>query len=102
MGSVLRVSVDARSDDGGHWAVLIFSKACGECDSTHTGIDAARHITHTGVPDDLVAQVLGLLLDGAGELAQTYYRAGFISRETVRLGIAVPLHPAAEGFYAER
>ena len=43
--------------------------------------------------------MLNLLLTGGDELARKYYRAAFISRETMRLGLAVPLHPAAERFY---
>ena len=39
------------------------------------------------------------LLENTGKLALSYYRAAFISRETMRLGIAVPLHPAAERIY---
>jgi hypothetical protein len=30
------------------------------------------------------------------------FRAGFVSRETMRLGIGVPLHPAAARFYRQR
>jgi hypothetical protein len=46
-----------------------------------------------------VEQVLDLLLSGGEELSKKrYYRAAFISRGTMRLGLAVPLHPAAEQF----
>jgi len=43
-----------------------------------------------------------LTLEGSGikRLADlSGRRAAFISRETMRLGLAVPLHPAAEAFY---
>jgi TRAP transporter TAXI family solute receptor len=60
---------------------------------------AAALITHAQVADDKVEQMLELLLSGDDELARKYYRAGFISRETMRLGLALPLHPAAERFY---
>lgn len=58
--------------------------------------------TSRQVSDESVERVLELLVDGADELSRRYYRAAFVSRETMRLGIAVPLHPAAERFYAER
>ena len=60
---------------------------------------AAALITHSQVADEKVEKILGLLLSGGDELARKYYRAAFISRETMRLGLAVPLHPAAERFY---
>jgi TRAP transporter TAXI family solute receptor len=60
---------------------------------------AAALMTHRQVDDKRVEEVLDLLLTGGDELARKYYRAAFISRETMRLGLAVPLHPAAERFY---
>jgi uncharacterized protein len=60
---------------------------------------AASLMTHSQVADDTVEKMLHLLLTGGDELARKYYRAAFISRETMRLGLAVPLHPAAERFY---
>lgn len=60
---------------------------------------AAALMTHREVADEKVDKMLKLLLGGVDEMARTYYRAAFISRETMRLGIAVPLHPAAERFY---
>jgi TRAP transporter TAXI family solute receptor len=60
---------------------------------------AAALMTHSGVEDQKVEEMLKLLLTGGDELARNYYRAAFISRETMRLGLAVPLHPAAERFY---
>jgi TRAP transporter TAXI family solute receptor len=62
----------------------------------------AALVTHAETPDDAVQRVLTLLLDGTTELSQTYYRAGFISTETMRLGLAVPLHPAAAAVYMDR
>lgn len=62
---------------------------------------AAAFITHAGVEDAKVDAILKLLLTGGDELARKYYRAAFISRETMRLGLAVPLHPAAERFYEQ-
>jgi TRAP transporter TAXI family solute receptor len=60
---------------------------------------AAALMTHRQVADKRVEEILDLLLTGGDELARKYYRAAFISRETMRLGLAVPLHPAAEQFY---
>jgi TRAP transporter TAXI family solute receptor len=60
---------------------------------------AAALMTHARVEDKKVEQMLELLLTGGDELARKYYRAGFISRQTMRLGLAVPLHPAAKRFY---
>jgi len=60
---------------------------------------AATLMTHSKVADQKVEEMLELLLTGGDELARKYYRAAFISRETMRLGLAVPLHPAAERFY---
>ncbi|MCB1731206.1 MAG: TAXI family TRAP transporter solute-binding subunit [Halieaceae bacterium] len=62
------------------------------------GLTAAL-MTHSNVPDERVVQMLELLLSGGDELARRYYRAAFISRETMQLGLAVPLHPAAQRFY---
>jgi TRAP transporter TAXI family solute receptor len=62
---------------------------------------AAALITNIQVADERVDKMLNLLLTGGDELASRYYRAAFISRETMQLGLAVPLHPAAERFYAD-
>lgn len=61
---------------------------------------ACALMTTRHAPDPTVEDLLDLLVSGADELSERYYRAAFISRETMRLGIAVPLHPAAERFYA--
>jgi len=65
---------------------------------TTLGLTAAL-MTHREVADNKVEEMLDLLLTGGDELARKYYRAAFISRETMQLGLAVPLHPAAERFY---
>lgn len=74
----------------------------GQVEPVHTLGTAAVLVTNLLTPDEDVERVLELLLDGASELSRVFYRAGFISRETVRLGIAIPLHPAAERFYARQ
>lgn len=60
---------------------------------------AAALVTSSTVADEQVATMLDLLITGGDELASNYYRAAFISRETMRLGLALPLHPAAERYY---
>jgi hypothetical protein len=55
--------------------------------------------TSVNVADERVEKVLDLLMTGGEELAQRYYRAAFITRETMRLGLSVPLHPAAARYY---
>jgi TRAP transporter TAXI family solute receptor len=56
-------------------------------------------VTNRLAPDEQVERVLELIVDSADGLSRDFFRAGFISRETMRLGIAVPLHPAATRFY---
>lgn len=60
---------------------------------------AAALMTHARVEDKKVEEILELLLTGGDELARNYYRAAFISPKTMRLGLEVPLHPAAARFY---
>jgi len=74
----------------------------GQSESFSTLGLTALLITHRQVADETVEKVLALLLDSKNELAKKYYRAGFISAKTMRLGIAVPLHPGAVKFYAQR
>jgi len=63
---------------------------------------AAMLVTHEHTPDAVVSRMLEMLLEGSDALSKAYYRAAFISRETVRLGMALPLHPAAAAFYMRR
>jgi TRAP transporter TAXI family solute receptor len=62
---------------------------------------AAALVTNASVADEQVDIILDLLMTGGDALASNYYRAAFISRETMRLGLALPLHPAAERYYDE-
>ncbi len=59
-------------------------------------------VTSRHVSDATIERMLGPVVDDADELSQRYFRAGFVSGETMRLGIAMPLHPAAERFYRSR
>jgi len=42
-----------------------------------------------------------LMQEGTEEIAKTFYQAGFITHKTVRLGISMPLHPAAKRYYEQ-
>lgn len=63
---------------------------------------AALLLTNRATSDEDVRTFLTLMVEGADDIARNFYRAGFISQDTARLGIAVPLHPAAEQYYAEQ
>ncbi len=63
---------------------------------------AAVLVTNRFTSDEHVERVLEMILESANALSKVFYRAGFISKETMRLGIAVPLHPAAARFYDQR
>ena len=56
-------------------------------------------VTNRLARDEQVERVLELIVESADALSKVFFRAGFISSETMRLGIAVPLHPAAARFY---
>ena len=62
---------------------------------------AALLITNRKTPEHDVERFLNLLAQGADVLAKDFYRAAFISRETARQGISVPLHVGAERFYQQ-
>ena len=60
---------------------------------------AALLITSERTDDNDVEKFLDLVVDSANELTHEFYRAGFISTETSRLGISIPMHPGATHFY---
>ena len=60
---------------------------------------AALLITSNRTSDGNVEKFLDLVVDSANELAPEFYRAGFISTKTSRLGISIPMHPGATRFY---
>jgi len=72
----------------------------GQTESIVTLGMSALLATNVNTPDEDVEQFMKLLRDGTGEIARTFYRAGFITDKTSRLGISMPLHPGAEKFYA--
>jgi TRAP transporter TAXI family solute receptor len=61
---------------------------------------AAMLMTHRQVPGERVETMLNLLVSGVDALSRRYYRAAFISPETMRFSLDVPLHPAAQAFFA--
>ncbi len=71
----------------------------GQLEPVRTIAMTAVLVTNRVTPDEQVERVLELLIESAGELSGVFFRAGFISRDTMRLGIALPLHPAATRFY---
>ena len=71
----------------------------GQTESVLTLGVSALLTTSVNTPDEVVRQFMKLMQEGAEEIAQTFYRAGFITRKTVRLGISMPLHPAAKKYY---
>ena len=71
----------------------------GQTESYRTLGFAALLITSNRTGDDDVEQFLDLVVDSANELTPEFYRAGFISTETSRLGISIPMHPGATRFY---
>jgi TRAP-type uncharacterized transport system substrate-binding protein len=60
---------------------------------------AALLITSDRSSDNDVEKFLELVVDSANELTHKFYRAGFISTKTSRLGISIPMHPGATHFY---
>ena len=71
----------------------------GQTESVLTLGMTALLTTSKYTPDKIVEQFMQLMSDGTEEIAQTFYRAGFISYKTARLGISMPLHPAAQRYY---
>ena len=71
----------------------------GQTESIMTLGMAALLATNVNIADEDVEQFMKLLRDGTGEIARTFYSAGFITDKTSRLGISMPLHPGAIKFY---
>jgi len=108
-GDLRFVSIDPAVVDGlseQHFAYYPFTIPSrsypGQTKPFRTLAMAAVLVTNRLTPDEQVERVLELVLDSADALSKLFYRAGFISKETARLGIALPLHPAAEEVYARR
>jgi TRAP transporter TAXI family solute receptor len=63
---------------------------------------ACTLVTRRQVAADRVERLLGLLVDETDALSTSDFRAGFISPDTMRLGLALPLHEGAARFFAAR
>lgn len=57
-------------------------------------------IGNQAMPDERVSELLDTMLKSVNAVARKEMRAAFISRQTAQTGISIPLHPAAEKFYA--
>ncbi len=73
----------------------------GQTESVLTLGMAALLTTSINTPEKIVRRVMQLIRDGSEEISRSFYRAGFITDKTVRLGISMPLHPGAKKFYEE-
>ena len=73
----------------------------GQTESIVTLGMAALLATNVNIADEDVELFMKLMRDGTGEIARTFYSAGFITDKTSRLGISMPLHPGAIKFYKE-
>jgi TRAP transporter TAXI family solute receptor len=96
--------LDALADD--HFAYYALTVAArtypGQTQSFATlGLACALVATRQMSPET-VERILGLLVDSTDELSQSNFRAAFVAPETMRLGLAVPLHRGAQRFYDER
>ncbi|HHH43059.1 MAG TPA: TAXI family TRAP transporter solute-binding subunit [Gammaproteobacteria bacterium] len=60
---------------------------------------AALLITSKRTSEDAVERFLDLVVSSANQLTHEFYRAGFISPGTSRMGISIPMHPGATHFY---
>ena len=60
---------------------------------------SALLITNNSTGDDHVERFLELVVESANQLTHEFYRTGFISTKTSRLGISIPMHPGATRFY---
>ena len=68
-----------------------------ETPTTTVGVTATL-ITHANVPAKTVEAVLSHLFSNVESLSRGSLQAYFISPQTARKGISIPMHPAAEAF----
>lgn len=73
----------------------------GQSESVLTLGMTALLTTSVHTSDEVVMQYMELVQQGAEEIAQQFYQAGFITNKTARLGISMPLHPAAKKYYEQ-
>jgi TRAP transporter TAXI family solute receptor len=73
----------------------------GQDEAVQTLSVTAMLITHQETPDAKVEELLGGLFQNIDAIARQSFQASVISRKTARDGISIPLHPAAERYYAQ-
>jgi len=62
----------------------------------------AMLVAHKDVPDDRVTHMLESLFDNVAAISREGFPASAINPATARTGVTIPLHPAAEAYYAGR
>ncbi len=58
----------------------------------------AMIVTTASTPDALVSELLDRVFASIEAVEEAEFHASFISRQTARVGISIPLHPAAEAY----
>jgi TRAP transporter TAXI family solute receptor len=61
---------------------------------------AALLLTNRTTSEEDVLQFLGFLIASTSDISKDFYHAGFITPNTARLGMSVPMHAGAEKFFA--
>jgi TRAP transporter TAXI family solute receptor len=59
---------------------------------------SAMLVTTAATPDALVTELLDQVFASIDEVEEAEFHASFISRQTARVGVSIPLHPAAEAY----
>lgn len=60
----------------------------------------AMLIGNQAMPEERVSELLNTMLKSVNAVARKEMRAAFLTQQTAQIGISIPLHPAAEKFYA--
>ncbi len=58
----------------------------------------AMIVTTAATPDALVSELLERIFASIEAVEEAEFHASFISRQTARVGVSIPLHPAAEAY----
>lgn len=103
---MLSLDPDARSalarDDPSYVAINLPSGTYpGQSDEIRTLSVTAMLVAHQNMPDHRVTHVLDGLFKRVDAIARESLPAAAIDRATARTGITIPLHPAAERYYAQ-
>ena len=70
----------------------------GQTDSVETVAVAALLVATAAMPDSTVETIMGELLGGIDFVAAGSTAGSLIAKASARLGLTLPLHPAAERF----